>query len=124
MLQETWLEESVQSIEIAGYTIVSRRDCKETSNRGGILTLRRDDFNCIVHIADSADDDRSWHFIRLGVDTILLANWHRPGSTVHDGFLTLYDEVRGYFHEVSGIVIAGDLNIHHQRWLRFSNANT
>ena len=29
-----------------------------------------------------------------------------------------------YFDEVSGIVVAGDLNIHHKKWLKYSNANT
>ena len=29
-----------------------------------------------------------------------------------------------FFHEISGVFIAGDLNIHHKRWLRFSSDNT
>ena len=62
--------------------------------------------------------------MRLGVDTILVANWYRPGATVHMTFADLYIEVNEFFDEVSGIVIAGDLNIHHKKWLRYSNADT
>ena len=53
-----------------------------------------------------------------------LANWYRPGASTHDGFVNLYAEVAIYFQEVSGIFIAGDINIHHKRWLRLSNGNT
>ena len=54
----------------------------------------------------------------------MIGNWYRPGSTVHDGLSALYAETAEYFSQVSGIVLMGDLNIHHQRWLRHSNANT
>ena len=63
-------------------------------------------------------------FLRLGVDTILVVNWYRPGATVHTTFADLYTEVNEFFDEVSGIVIAGDINIHHKKWLRYSNAST
>jgi len=62
--------------------------------------------------------------LHLGVDTILVANWYRPPYTVHTTFADLYTEVNEFFDEVSGIVIAGDINIHHKKWLRYSNANT
>ena len=58
-LQETWLEESVSDIKIPGYTTISRRDRHASTNRGRIISLQRDDFNCLVHIADSSVDERS-----------------------------------------------------------------
>ena len=33
-------------------------------------------------------------------------------------------ELREYCDSVVGCLVLGDLNIHHQRWLRYSNANT
>ena len=77
-----------------------------------------------MHIRNSEDEERSWHFLRLGVDTILVANWYRPDATIHTTCANLYTEMNEFFHEISGIVIAGDLNIHHKKWLRYSNANT
>jgi hypothetical protein len=50
LIQETWLDKSVEKIAVVGYTEVSRRDRKETANRGGIVTLQRSDFNGLVHI--------------------------------------------------------------------------
>ena len=73
---------------------------------------------------DTADEARSWHFLKVGIDTILLANWYRPGASVYDGFSTLYTEMGEYFQEVTGVVLVGDLNIHHKRWLRYSSEDT
>ena len=123
-IQETWLNASHESVDIPGYTICSRRDRHNGDNRGGILTLQRNDFNGLVHICNTSDEERAWHFLKLGVDTILVANWYRPGASIHDGFSTLYAEMSEYFTQVSGIVIIGDLNIHHKRWLIHSSENT
>jgi hypothetical protein len=124
LIQETWLDNTVEKIAITGYNEVSRRDRKTTANRGGILTLQRDDFNGLVHIKNCAVEERSWHFLKVGIETVLLANWYRPGATEHDEFVGLYSEVAEYFQECSGVLIAGDLNIHHKKWLRYSNDNT
>ena len=124
MLQETWLNASYESVTISGYTVSSRRDRKISENRGGILTLHREDFNCLVHIKNCDEEERSYHFMRLGLETILVANWYRPGATDHDGFSKLHEEIRVYYQDLSGIVIAGDLNVHHRKWLKFPNDNT
>jgi exonuclease III len=124
MIQETWLNESQESVTVSGYRIVSRRDRKLADNRGRILTLQRDDFNCLVHIKNCDDEERSYHFLQLGLETILVANWYRPGATEHDGFTKLYDEIREHYQEISGVVFAGDLNVHHRKWLKFSSDNT
>ena len=74
-----------------------------------ILTLQRDDFNCLVHIKNCEDEDRSYHFLRLGMETILVANWYRSGAIVHDGFAKLHDEIRNYYQDIS-IVHATNCN--------------
>ena len=50
LLQETWLDASVESVSLVGYMVVSRRDRSADTNRGGVLTLARHDFNRLVHI--------------------------------------------------------------------------
>jgi hypothetical protein len=124
LIQETWLDKSVEKIAVVGYTEVSRRDRKETANRGGIVTLQRSDFNGLVHIKNCDEEERSWHFLKVGIETVLLANWYRPGASDHDGFVRLHAEVAEYFQECSGVLMAGDLNVHHKKWLRHSNDNT
>ena len=115
---------STEEVAIPGYVVCSRRDRHEGDNRGGIMTLRREDFNGIVHITNTDAEERSWHFIQSGIDSILLANWYRPGASSHDGFSVLYKEVADFFPQVSGVIIMGDLNIHHKRWLRHSREDS
>ena len=129
-LQETWLDASTEDVDIKGYVVVSRRDRRQTDKLtcgdkcGGVLTLRRDDFNCLVHIQNSESEERSWHFLRVQLETILLINWYRSPSVIHDNFEQLYTEMSSFFHDATGVIMIGDLNIHHKKWLRFSNADT
>ena len=123
-IQETWLDQTVKNITVPGYEIVSRRDRKDTANRGGVLTLRREDYNGLVHISNSSSEERSWHFLKLGLETVLLGNWYRPGASDFDEFSELYGEMSEFFDQISGVLLLGDLNIHHKRWLRFSSGDT
>ena len=124
LLQETWLDASHGQIFIPNYKVVSRRDRKNETNRKGILTLSRNDFNDLVHIEDANEEERSWHYLHIDPEVILLANWYRPGSATHDGFESYTADLHRLCPEATGIIVTGDLNIHHERWLRYSNANT
>ena len=86
--------------------------------------MQRQDFNCLVHIKNSEKDERSLHFLRVEVETFLIINWYRPGASDHDDFKELRNELKTHTGTISGTVIAGDLNVHHRKWLRFSNSNT
>ena len=53
-----------------------------------------------------------------------MINWYRSPSVIHDNFEQLYTEMSSFFHDATGVIMIGDLNIHHKKWLRFSNADT
>ena len=55
---------------------------------------------------------------------LLIGNWYRPGATVHDGHAALQAEVAKLAEYVTGMILAGDCNIHLARWLRYSNDNS
>ena len=97
MIQETWLDASVEEIKLFNYVVVSRRDRKKTANRGGVMTFQRADFNALIHIKDCDEEERSWHFLNLGIETFLIANWYRPGDSQHNGFTNLHAEASEYF---------------------------
>jgi hypothetical protein len=124
LLQETWLDASTESVTIANYIVVSRRDRSERANRGGVLTLARSDFNRLAHIENSTLEERSWHYLHMDSEILLLGNWYRPGATEHDAYAALQEEMGTHVLEATGIILSGDLNVHHARWLRFSNGNT
>ena len=123
-LQETWLDASVESVTIANYRVISRKDRKDTTNRGGILCLVRDDFNRLVFIGDSTTEERLWHFLHADPEVLLVGNWYRPGATIHDGYAALQEEIAEHSSDATGMILAGDLNIHHAKWLRHSNGNS
>ena len=58
------------------------------------------------------------------METYLSANWYRPGASDFDGYAELYAELAEYFPQATGVVIAGDLNIHHKRWLKYSREDS
>ena len=88
------------------------------------MTLARADFNKLVHIENSVEEERSWHFLHVDPEVLLLGNWYRPGATLHDGFECLTAELAKHTEDATGIILTGDLNIHHARWLRHSNGNS
>ena len=53
MLQDTWLDKSVESPSVSSYIVVSRRDRSDAPNRGGILRLVKSDFNNLAFVEDS-----------------------------------------------------------------------
>ena len=124
LIQDTRLDVSTESISISNYNVISRRDRSMNENRGGILTLSRSDYNKLVHIEDSLEEERSWHYLHVEPEILLLGNWYRPGATEHDGFACLQAELAKHTQEATGIILTGDFNIHHARWLRHSNGNS
>ena len=124
LLQETWLNASIEEVLLPNYKIVARRDRSDGENRGGILTYARTDIYYIVHVKESANAERMWHFLHLDVGTVAICNWYRPGSGGSDQIASIADELLELREEVIGIIVMGDCNVHHRKWLRFSNNNT
>ena len=63
---ETWLDRTTEAVCLSGYHLVSRLDRRNglRLDRGGVAVFARDGFEMsIVHIENSAHDERSWHII-------------------------------------------------------------
>ena len=88
------------------------------------MAFVRADVKNIVHLYNSTQAERSWHLLHLDVGTLAIANWYRPPSSALEHIASLQEELSGLKHEVIGFILLGDMNIHHQRWLFRSNANT
>ena len=57
-------------------------------------------------------------------EVLLVGIWYRPGATIHDGYAALQEEIAEHSSDATGMILAGDLNIHHAKWLRHSNGNS
>ena len=124
ILQETWLDASIESINIPNYTLVSRKDRSEHSNRGGVAAFARSDVRNMVCIENSIHAERIWHLLHTDTGSIAIVNWYRPGSSPITHISSFREEYAQHAHEFQSIIVAGDLNIHHRSWLLFSNGNT
>ena len=124
LLQETWLDESTPDVEIANYTCICRRDRAPTANRGGIATYVRNDIKSVVHLEKSDHAERAWHLCKLDIGSILIGNWYRPPGSNDDAIHSMRAELVRLSPLGFGHVVMGDMNIHHKKWLKYSNADS
>ena len=117
---ETWLDKGVKDFLMPGYTMVSRRDRSDYSNRGGIIVFVKNNMCCITHEERSSCAERSWHTLRTCIGPILFAFWYRQKDDilVIDSFQQEYDKLsKGCI----GTIFCGDLNAHNTSWLKHSS---
>ena len=74
LIQENWLNASVEEIALCNYSTFSRRDCAESENRNGVITFVRNDIRNTVHVSHSVVAERSWHDLHSDLGTIALCN--------------------------------------------------
>ena len=78
----------------------------------------------LVFLENSLTGERSWHLLHTDVGSILLCNWYRPPSSSIDHIESFREELERLSESTYGVIVLGDLNIHHRQWLYFSNADT
>ena len=127
-ITETWLDESVESLDIPGYRQVSRRDREKTNssglNHGGIALYCRIGCILVTHLEDSRSAERSWHIIHTDIGGILLCLWYRPPGSDNANVTTFDDELSRLSAGTIGALIVGDMNIWHKSWLKHSPVDT
>ena len=126
VLQETWLSTDVESVTISGFSLVGRLDrlLGPKCGFGGIAIFARSSLTNIALLEYEDGAERMWCALLTNLGTILLGNWYRPpdddGSSL-DGLAAAISRLQS---DVIGILLVGDVNIHHQRWLHHSHSNT
>ena len=118
-LTETLLDSSVPRASLTGYSLVSRLDRRGGKSGGGIAVFARCDLALrIVHIADSAEFERSWHIVHTDHGRMLLAVWYRPPAYGDlASIFGLKSELLLYRDDCMGAMVVGDMNVHHSGWL-------
>ncbi len=126
MLQETWLSDNVESITIPGFHLVGRLDRLLGPKRGygGIAILARDSLTNIALLEYVGGAERMWCILHTHVGALLLGNWYRPPDETGESMDTLVDEMRRLRPECVGVILVGDVNIHHKKWLKYSRENS
>ena len=125
-LQETWLSEDIEEISLSGYTIVGRFDrvLGPKSGYGGIAVFVRTKFADIALVEYITGAERMWCVLHTNIGALLIGNWYRPPDENGSSINMLQSEIERLRDDCVGVILLGDINIHHTRWLRFSNRNT
>ena len=126
LIQETWLNANIEEIsadQVPNYVVIVRRDRHKEENRGGVIGFVRRDVRNLVGLENSEVAERTWIILHTDVGNIAIANWYRPPSADDSHINSLRDEMNDLHSEFIGFIIAGDMNIHHSKWLQLSNDN-
>ena len=68
--------------------------------------------------------ERMWCVLHTNIGALLIGNWYRPLDENGSSINMLQSEIERLRDDCVGVILLGDINIHHTRWLRFSNRNT
>ena len=78
----------------------------------------------MVLLEHSETHERSWHTVHTAQGPLLLCVWYRPPGTETASVETLEEQWVRLSGGALGTVVAGDLNVHHQKWLTNSSTVT
>ena len=124
LLTETWLDDSTQEVVIPGYRSIARRDRSGDKSGGGVDIFVRDGFWNVGLHSISKTSERSWVTLHTDTGPILVGVWYRPPGEIREELQTLAREVEEYSVGHIGTIVCCDANVHHSRWLKFSDGNT
>ena len=123
LLQETWLSDSVEEIALQGYELVGRLDrvLGPKKGYGGVAIFVRSDISNVALLEHAENAERIWAILHTHVGAFLLGNWYRAPDEDGSSIDSLGSELERLRHDCVGVILIGDLNVHHRRWLRFSS---
>ena len=125
-LNETFLNRSVEEVNVEGYTVVARRDRDDGRKCGGVIVYAQDGLaSRVTLIEQSADSERVWLIIHTDVGPYLVGVWYRPPEPGETNTIkSLETEWELHNQAALGTILVRDMNVHHRRWLRFSSENS
>ncbi len=126
MLQETWLADDVEEVRLDGFYLVGRLDRSSGPKigYGGVAVYAKNSLTNIALLAYSEGAERMWCILHTNVGAFLLGNWYRAPDAGDDSICSLPTELASLRDDVVGVILAGDVNIHHRKLLRHSRENS
>ena len=122
VLVETFLDASTITPTLTGYVLVARRDRGGLRRKGGVAVFAKMEVaRYVVFLENSEVSERSWLMIHSDNGPILFGAWYRRPSYGEVASIDiLRTDIERLGTRVIGIVICGDMNVHHVKWLQFS----
>ena len=126
-ITETHLREGLKEINLTNYVLVSRRDRidsrpAEEKGWGGVALFARSDvYQSIVFTEASNVNELTWHTLHSDIGPILLGVWYRPPHRGETASVRQFEVELETHSDFVGKIIVGDMNVHNEHWLTFSN---
>ena len=124
-LTETWADKGLPSLRTEGYTLISRRDRDDGRLGGGVAVFALEKLaHRVTLLENSQVAERSWVIIHSDHGPYVIGCWYRPPAPGEvDSIRSSKEEAQLHATNAVGCVLLGDFNIHHRKWLKFSNRN-
>ena len=102
-----------------GYELVARKDNGTKAHGGGVLVYVDTKVAArVTFMGESKEADRVWVMFHSSQGPYLLGAWYRaPSAQVDDSLTSLQSEMDIHGASALGILLVGDMNVHHSRWL-------
>ena len=125
-LTETRADKGLPSMRTEGYTLISRRDRDDGRLGGGVGVFALEKLaHRVTLLENSQVVERSWVIIHSDHGPYVIGCWYRPPAPGEvDSIRSSKEEAQLHATNAVGCVLLGDFNIHHRKWLKFSNRNS
>jgi exonuclease III len=128
-VNETFLDDGVEHIELEGFKAVGRRDRSYNGDDrrcGGIIVFARSEIaDHVTLLLISEVAERMWIQLHTNNGPYVLCVWYRPPGQGEvqsiESFVAELDQLRD---GALGVLVVGDLNVHSKRRLIHSNGNS
>ena len=121
-INESFLERAFEEPCVSGFELVGRRDRSDDSGWGIVLLFALASiasYVCLLEVG--CNYEAVWATIHSDIGAVLLCAWYRlppPGDTASiDAFEADWER---FSERHIGIIVVGDLNLHHNWWLKYS----
>ena len=124
-LNETNLQPFTEFIEVEGYVVAARRDRSAGRRGGGVLVLVRTGIaEAVTCVKECSDCERLWLVVHSCLGPMLLGCWYRPPDSGINSISSLGRDLEELSTSNMSVLVFGDMNVHHERWLKFSNGTS
>ena len=119
LMNETKLNKSVAHPQLEGYEVVARKDNEDKQHGGGVLVYAiKAIASRVTYMGTSDSAERVWVTLHTGQGPYLIGCWYRAPSRSDDiSIQSLATELEKHGSQTLGVILIGDMNVHHERWL-------
>ena len=78
----------------------------------------------VVQMKDSESLELSSYTLHSDVGPLLIGVWYRPPRRGDKSAIQIFDKELEEYQDFAGRIIVGDMNVHNERWLKFSKGES